>query len=170
MRGMDLNAESEARNNRVERPERGRRARGNSLPRITVRTKRELVARLEKTWMKNVENYWSTLEDECLAAKEWYDYHAQLYLHKSENEILGSGGQAVAHKEPHYETFASGVPSVFSTVVTTLERALSADDESLLTKQVAELKHYCSELEKHNDRLMYELLRVGKPSQTYVAL
>ena len=95
MRGMDLNAESEARNNRVERPERGRRARGNSLPRITVRTKRELVARLEKTWMKNVENYWSTLEDECLAAKEWYDYHAQLYLHKSENEILGSGGQAV---------------------------------------------------------------------------
>ena len=108
------------------------------------------------------------LEEEALAAKEWYEENARLYMAERDREVRSVGGHLFDHryklqepKQPQFVTFESGIGSVFSTVVGNVADAVQTQKEPFLRKQNEELRRYCRQLEQHNDRLLYEVLHAS---------
>ena len=158
MKGITLKKQTE------EYEARGRRQiRCRSVPPMTRSTRSELIARLERTWMTFIEKYWATMEEECLEAKKWYNFHRDRYLHKCQNNDWHPLGHMLDQdffkdeKEPEYETFDMGVASIFSSFTKSVGLGRTCREVNL-SQDFEQLKQYCAKLEEENNRLQLQRL------------
>lgn len=158
----------------MERRGRKRGRRGLSEPRLNRLEKRELIEKLHDTWARYARNYWMVAQSKCEAAQEWYETMAEAYVQARDKESvleLGIGGHLLDHRyqtkarisqlEPDYDTFDSGIGSVFATCVNNLGRIAHHDKEVQLARKLHELEAYCKRLEQHNERLACQVLADG---------